>query len=184
MIVHAGHAGAHGAQVLAIDVLLEPDARMAEAAKAANARLRGAYPHGYGLDESHVPHITVVQRFVRAEGLRSLCASLPALADAARPTDWRLRATGLDATAYGELALLSLRIERTPQLVEFQNAVIGAVDPLAERRGDPRGFVPREDGGPINTLTVRDVSSCPGLPASGTGHTSLSASPGWRRPPR
>ena len=41
--------------LMAIDVLVEPDATMIAAAQAVNARLREAYPAGYSLDESRAP---------------------------------------------------------------------------------------------------------------------------------
>jgi len=44
--------------VIAIDVLLEPDAAMVAKATALNARLRGNYPGGYSLDATHAPHVT------------------------------------------------------------------------------------------------------------------------------
>jgi hypothetical protein len=44
--------------LIAIDVLLEPDHIMVSKANAVNARLRANYPDGYALDATHAPHIT------------------------------------------------------------------------------------------------------------------------------
>ena len=52
-------------QLIAIDVLLEPDHAMIEKSNSTNARLRGNYPAGYALDASHAPHVTMLQRYVR-----------------------------------------------------------------------------------------------------------------------
>ena len=63
-----GYAVPSGAQenpVTAIDIALEPDATMIQHAEAANARLREVFPKGYALDETHRPHITMLQRFVQ-----------------------------------------------------------------------------------------------------------------------
>ena len=49
--------------LIAIDIVIEPDAAMIDKAKAANARLRQNYPQGYELDAAHAPHISMVQRF-------------------------------------------------------------------------------------------------------------------------
>jgi hypothetical protein len=53
--------------VTAIDVALEPDATMVQHAMAANARLLKSFPKGFALDETHHPHITMLQQFVRAD---------------------------------------------------------------------------------------------------------------------
>lgn len=45
-------------EVIAIDVLIEPDAAMVQLAKAVNARLRREDPGGFALDADHVPHLT------------------------------------------------------------------------------------------------------------------------------
>ncbi|CAB3806381.1 hypothetical protein LMG28138_05797 [Pararobbsia alpina] len=55
--------------VTAIDILLEPDATMMKNAEAANARLRKSFPNGFALDETHQPHISCLQRYVRTADL-------------------------------------------------------------------------------------------------------------------
>jgi hypothetical protein len=45
-------------QLIAIDVLLEPDRTMVSRSEAVNARLRANYPAGYQLDATHAPHVT------------------------------------------------------------------------------------------------------------------------------
>ena len=59
-------------EVIAIDILLEPDGRMLERAESNNARLRQAYPSGFALDADHRPHITLLQCFVAAKDLEAL----------------------------------------------------------------------------------------------------------------
>ena len=56
--------------LIAINVLLNPDAATFEKAQATNARLRENYPDGFALDANHAPHITLLQRFVRTADLR------------------------------------------------------------------------------------------------------------------
>ena len=57
--------------ITAIDILLVPDATMLGYAEANNARLLKVFPKGFALDEAHRPHITLIQRFVRATSTRS-----------------------------------------------------------------------------------------------------------------
>jgi hypothetical protein len=53
--------------VTAVDIALEPDATMMQHAKAANARLLKSFPKGFALDETHHPHVTLLQQFVRTD---------------------------------------------------------------------------------------------------------------------
>src|SRR5262249_6851417 len=53
----------------AIDTLLDPDQTMLQKAIAANARLRESFPNGFALDETHQPHISMLQRYVRTADL-------------------------------------------------------------------------------------------------------------------
>jgi len=55
--------------VTAIDILLDPDATMLARAQEDNARLRKNFPGGFALDETHQPHITALQRYVRTADL-------------------------------------------------------------------------------------------------------------------
>ncbi len=61
--------------ITAIDILLEPDAAMLRHAQANNARLLEVFPKGFALDETHRPHITLIQRFVRTESLDQVYAA-------------------------------------------------------------------------------------------------------------
>jgi len=58
--------------VIAINVLLDPDAPTVERARAVNARLRENFPQGFALDANHAPHITLLQRFVRTADLDAI----------------------------------------------------------------------------------------------------------------
>jgi hypothetical protein len=55
--------------VTAIDILLEPDETMIEKVMAANQRLLKTFPEGFALDETHTPHISVLQRYVKTADL-------------------------------------------------------------------------------------------------------------------
>src|SRR5580698_7957562 len=65
--------------VTAIDIALEPDATMMQHAMADNARLLKAFPKGFVLDQTHHPHITMVQQFVRTNDLDKVYAAVNAV---------------------------------------------------------------------------------------------------------
>jgi hypothetical protein len=78
------------AAIIAIDILLEPDARMLQHAEINNARLLKAFPNGFALDATHRPHITMVQRFVRAEALDKVYAAIDNVLESANVTAMNL----------------------------------------------------------------------------------------------
>ena len=75
------------ARVVAIDVLLRVGAATVERAKSVNAQLRKAYPQGYSLDAAHTPHITLVQRFVRASDIDAISAAVATVLKTERLSD-------------------------------------------------------------------------------------------------
>jgi hypothetical protein len=78
--------------VTAIDIALEPDATMMQHAKAANARLLKSFPKGFALDETHHPHVTMVQQFVRTEDLDKVFAAAEGVFAKEKPRAWTLKA--------------------------------------------------------------------------------------------
>jgi hypothetical protein len=78
--------------VTAIDIALEPDATMVQHAKDANARLLKSFPKGFALDETHHPHVSVLQQFVRTDDLDKIFAAANAIMVKEKPTAWMLKA--------------------------------------------------------------------------------------------
>ena len=77
-------------EIIAIDTLLKPDAQMLQHAAVNNERLLKVFPHGFALDAEHRPHITMVQRFVRAEDLDKVYAAVGNVLDSANVTAMNL----------------------------------------------------------------------------------------------
>ncbi len=136
--------------LIAIDVLLEPDPAMVRKANALNARLRGDYPAGYELDATHAPHVTLLQRFVRAKDLDAVTAALTRVLTAERPTALTLKAKGIDYVMWGGVAVTVVVVERTPELMRLHQKVIDAVAPFSRGGGTAEAFV----GGDANAETI------------------------------
>lgn len=136
--------------VIAIDVLLEPDQTMISKSNAANARLRGNYPAGYELDASHAPHITMVQRFVRVKDLDAVTAAVTKVLASERPTELQLKAKALDYVVWGGLAVTVFVVERTPELMRLHQKIIDAVAPFSVSGGTAAAFV----GADANAETI------------------------------
>ena len=67
-------------KLVAIDVLLEPVQRMLTAADEWNKRLREQMPEGFSLEETHRPHITLLQQYVTEKDLDAVVAVVKSLA--------------------------------------------------------------------------------------------------------
>jgi 2'-5' RNA ligase superfamily len=129
-----------GDRVIAIDVLLEPDATMVAKATAANARLRGDYPRGYKLDSEQVAHITLVHRYVRKKDMPAIEKAVSKVAAAAKPLDWQLTATGYEYAIWSGVAITSIRVAPTAALSRLQEQIVKAVQPFAVTGGTTAAF--------------------------------------------
>lgn len=136
--------------LIAIDILLEPDQTMISKAKAVNARLRENYPAGYALDATHAPHVTLLQRFVRAKDFDAVTAALSKVLAAEQPTQLQLKAKTIDYVIWGGVAVTVFVVERTPELMRLHEKVIAAVEPFSVSGGTAKAFV----GADANAETV------------------------------
>ena len=145
--------------LLAIDVLLEPDAKMVEKAQAVNARLRENYPQGYALDASHAAHITLVQGYVRAKDLDAITAVVSSALAKEQPTEWQFKATGYEYSVWNGTAITLLKVERSAELMRLEDAAVKAVQPFIVQGGTAEAFVTDADAPEINKQTVDWVAN-------------------------
>jgi len=128
-------------KLIAIDVLLEPNQTMLDKANAFNAQLRENYSAGYALDATHAPHITMLQRYVRAEDLEAVTTALTNLFATERPTELQLKGKELLYQIWSGVALTALAVERTPELARLQQKVSDTVAPFSASRGTSAAFI-------------------------------------------
>jgi hypothetical protein len=103
--------------------------------------LRGNYPAGYELDATHAPHVTLLQRFVRARDFDAVAVAIKKVLAAERPAALQLRANGIDYVMWGGVAVTVLVVERTPALMRLHQKVIDAVAPFSVSGGTAAAFV-------------------------------------------
>jgi len=145
--------------VTAIDVALEPDATMIQRAKAANARLLGAYPTGFALDATHHPHITMLQQFVRTADLDKVYAAVAGVLAAENPASWKLKAFKYYYIPVPPIGLAGIVIEPTEDLLRLQQKIIDAVLPYTVKTGTAAAFVSTEDGRDIQPFLIDYVTN-------------------------
>ena len=138
----------------AIDILVDPDQATIEHAHRWNARMRHSVADGFALDGTHQPHITTLQRYVRT-------AELESVYDAVRTT---LHETDTDELTYQGVAighadwgipgqaLAGILVRPSPEVLDFQAALLAAVTPYVESGGTADAFV-REPGEEITQST-------------------------------
>ena len=142
-------AGTTGDQLIAIDVLLQPDQTMVGKANEFNARLRENYPDGYSLDATHAPHVTLLQRYVRLRDFDAVTAAVTKVLAVERPAELQLNGHGLVSVPSKGVAVTLLLVESTPDLVRLQQKVVNAVAPFAASGGTSAAFIDTPPDGDI-----------------------------------
>jgi hypothetical protein len=145
--------------ITAIDILMEPDSTMLDQAKANNARLLKVFAQGFALDESHRPHITLVQRFVRTESLdRVYAAAEKVLADA-NITRMQLQAFKYYYVPGPGVGLAGIVARPTPGLLTLQQGLIDAVAPFTVETAPISAFTAPHDDPALDALLIKYVST-------------------------
>jgi len=158
------------APMIAINILLLPEPKAAERAQAVNARLRAEVPGlelddrahakrpGFALDTTHVPHVSLMHLVVRASDVESLSTALRKAVSAAELSKIDLRAAGYDSGPWNGGMMVSIHIERSPELVALQSAVLRAAAPFAHSDSVDEGMFETEGGSPqdsaVNAETI------------------------------
>jgi hypothetical protein len=156
-------AAARSDAVVAIDVVLEPDAVMIDRAQALNARLRQNYPQGYTLGAGHAPHVSLVQRYVRAADLDKIAAAVTKAANSGAALPIELKAMRIESAEWAGVGVVVLLVERSSELLALESRVVQAVQPFAVSGGTGAAFV-QTPGQQINTDTIKYVETF--VPAS------------------
>jgi 2'-5' RNA ligase len=120
--------------LLAVDVaLLLPDEVRARA-EALNRALWLARPDTLRLDERHIPHVTLVQQFVRYDNLAALAVRIETVLRGRAPLPLSVSGAGSSGDS------VVLLIEPTPALRGLHEELIEACAGLEERDGDENAF--------------------------------------------
>jgi hypothetical protein len=128
--------------VTAIDIALEPDATMVQHAMDANAPLLKSFPKGFALDETHHPHISILQ-LVRTDDLEKIFAAANGVMTKEKPTAWTLNAFKYYYISDPPVGLAGIVVKPTEDLHRLQNELVGAVKPYTTKTGTPAAFSAR-----------------------------------------
>lgn len=145
--------------VTAIDIALEPDATMVQHAMDANARLRKSFRRGFALDETHHPHISMLQQFVRTDDLDKVFAAANAVMAKEKPMAWTLKAFKYYYIPAPPIGLAGIVVEPTEDLHRLQDELITAVAPYTVKTGTPAAFFSDEGGRDIQKFLISYVAN-------------------------
>ena len=155
----AQEARAQQNPVTAIDIALEPDATMIQHARDANARLLKEFPKGFALDETHHPHVSLLQQFVRTDDLEKVYAAANAVLAKEKPTAWTLKAFKYYYIPSPPVGLAEIVVEPTEDLHRLQDELISAVKPFTVKTGTPAAFFSEEGGRDIQKSLISYVAN-------------------------
>ena len=152
-------ANAQQSPVTAIDIALEPDAVMIQHANADNARLLATFPKGFALDETHHPHVTMLQQLVLTADLDKVYAAAGKILAGEKPTTWKLRAFKYYYIPSPPIGLAGIVVEPTADLHRLQDKLIEAITPFTVKTGTPAAFMSTEDGRDIQEQLIEYVAN-------------------------
>jgi hypothetical protein len=140
----------------AIDILIDPDDAALARARNVNARVLESMPEGWVLDDTHQPHITTLQRYVRTADLDHVYTAVEhtiADTDMASLGYQGVKITHADwgFPGYGPTVIL---VSVSPEVLAFQAKLVAAVAPYVEAAGTAAAFV--TDPGETISPTIID----------------------------
>jgi len=146
-------------KLIAIDVLLELDELVSQRAKEANAAILRNYPAGFLLDESHTPHVTLIQRYIEYAALETVATAVSQVVKLHNASALKLEIAGFESwpRTDPDLETVMMIVNRSDDICRLQRAIIDAVQPLAASGGTAEAFAPNVDGTPINRNIVTYV---------------------------
>ena len=140
--------------VIAVDTLLDPDQTMINKAVAANDRLRKVFPKGFALGNTHTPHISTLQRYIKTADLEKVYDAVGKVLVEERPTSWKLKAYKYYYLPWKDIGLAGIVIEPTADLIRFQEKLISALAPFTAKAGTAAAFVTTPEDPAINQPTI------------------------------
>src|SRR5207253_2686668 len=155
----SGAAGASPGDVIAIDILLEPDTTMLQHCQVNNARLLKVYPKGFALDAAHRPHITMIQCFVRTADLDKVFAAAHKVLVTANVNAMKLEAFKYYYAPGGAVGVAGICAKPTPELIKLQADIIAAVKPFTVETGPIGAFTAPHDDPALDATIIQYVST-------------------------
>lgn len=144
----------------AVNVLLLPDDAARTRAIELNMLLRDDLGDGFAFDATHLPHVTLLQLYVRDDDLASLYEVVDAVAREAQVGAVRLDSDGMSGGALGTppgVVVAAVDFAPTLEVLRLHETVLAAAGPLGVAGGSPDAFFSLPGEPPVNADTVAYV---------------------------
>ncbi|HLV92067.1 MAG TPA: 2'-5' RNA ligase family protein [Aequorivita sp.] len=138
--------------IIAIDVLLTPSEELNKHSILLNSLIKENNPSTLQLDENHIPHITLLQCFVKESDLPEIIKSLEGLFEAVKDESFNASKIVYDKETEDSFAMI--QVDNSLVLADVHSRVIDQLKPFIVQNGSQESFVPNPDGSPINKFTV------------------------------
>jgi hypothetical protein len=128
----------------AVDILIEPDAAAIERARVVNRRMPLSIAAGLTLDDAHLPHITMLQRYLVTADIEQAFAAIEQTLAATDPAALGYHVPGITYSEHwgppGQAAAV-LGVQPNQQVLDLQAALVSAVGPFTGSGGTDTAFV-------------------------------------------
>ena len=125
----------------AVDIMIQPDAHAIERAREVNRRMPLSIPAGITLDDTHLPHITMLQRYLITADLDQAYAAIEKTIAATDVAALSYHVPGITYSEHwgppGQAAAV-LGVHPNQQVLDLQAALLAAVTPFHRDRRDRR----------------------------------------------
>jgi hypothetical protein len=144
-------------ELTAVDILIEPDDASIERAREVNQRMPLSIPAGITLDDTHLPHITMLQRYLITADIDAVYT---AIEKTLTTTDTAALSYHVPGITYSEhwgppgQAAAVLGVQPNQQVLDLQAALVEAVAPFTGSGGTDAAFV--TDPGEQISQTTKD----------------------------
>ena len=109
--------------------------------------------------QTHHPHISLLQQFVRADDLDKVFAAADAVMAKEKPGSWTLKAFKYYYIPSPPLGLAGIVVEPTEDLHRLQDELIKAVEPYTVKTGTPASFFSEDGGRDIQEFLISYVAN-------------------------
>ncbi|MEY2243143.1 hypothetical protein AB8A21_09405 [Streptomyces sp. BF23-18] len=157
----------------AVDILIEPDTGSIERARAVNRRMPLSIAAGITLDDTHLPHITMLQRYLVTADLDAAYAAIERTLAATDPASLSHHVPGITYSEHwgppGQAAAV-LGVRPNQLVLDLQAALVAAVAPFTGSGGTDAAFV--TDPGQHISRTTKDWVETYVPDRTGANHTA------------
>jgi hypothetical protein len=141
----------------AVDILIEPDRASIARAREVNRRMPLSIAAGITLDDTHLPHITMLQRYLVTEEIAQAYAAIEKTLAVTDPTALGYHVPGITYSEHwgppGQAAAV-LAVQPNQSVLDLQAALVSAVGAFTGTGGTSAAFV--RDPGEEISQTTRD----------------------------